>query len=99
MRAGLTTFAKHVPMIKFPNRKIPHTADHSVKPHFFSNGALPSSISSSTKSNAPLSNENIELGPNDVKLRSELPLRFRYKPIEEIEIEDVNFGGAEILIK
>ena len=53
---------------------------------------MPASLSAAPKVSLPESKANIDL-------RSELPLRFRYRPIEDIEIEDINFGGAEVLMK
>lgn len=51
---------------------------------------MPSSVSAESK--LPPSKASVDL-------RSALPPRFRYKPLEEIEIEDVNFGGSEVLLK
>lgn len=81
--------------------------DPTPKPHFFSNGVMPGdlsknaakSVSSSSSNNSNSGSKYLGESKADVELRSELPARFRYTPPEDLEIEDINFGGAEVLLK
>lgn len=54
---------------------------------------------SSSNSNSNSSSKYLGESKANVELRSELPARFRYTPPEDLEIEDINFGGAEVLLK
>ena len=61
-------------------------------------GLLPGSSSSSTVSYSRYQNPNpIQPKEGEYFSRSELPSRFRYKPIKDSDIENVLSGGAEIV--
>lgn len=80
------------------------SVDHTPRPHPMSpTGKLPSSFSSHTPSFASVSTSSKPAlkytppGPGEYGSISELPLRFRYKNIDETEIGNINGGGSEVI--
>ncbi|KAG7811651.1 hypothetical protein KL921_001917 [Ogataea angusta] len=86
MRVSVPTLAKYVP------KKTGPPSPHPCAP----NQLMPTKAGSSTASSAR-STSNV--GPVPFESRNFLSSRFRYSPLDEIEIEDVNTGGAEYLIR
>lgn len=89
------------PLIRFLGKRS-HTAsvDHTPQAHPLSpTHKLPSSFStaSPSKSSAPSSQSSLKYtppAPGEYGARSELPLRFRYRLVEDEEISSINAGGA-----
>ncbi|GMF56776.1 unnamed protein product [[Candida] boidinii] len=100
MRAASRVLAQYVPLIKFvggPHLSARHAAavhpcapDHLV-PTGFDSSASSSAGAASTGSFSSVGNVEFES-------RNLLSKRFRYGVIEDLEIDDVNTGGAEVLI-
>ncbi|GAV28135.1 hypothetical protein PMKS-001604 [Pichia membranifaciens] len=84
MRTTLRVLQR-VPLIKFVGVHTPATI-HPCAPA----GLRPGSASSSAPSSGPAV---------AFQSRNNLSKRFRYVPLDEIEIEDVLTGGADVLIK
>ncbi|ODQ47930.1 hypothetical protein PICMEDRAFT_15799 [Pichia membranifaciens NRRL Y-2026] len=89
MRATLRVLQR-VPLIKFVGG--PHTAAHTpatIHPCAPAGLRPGSAGSSAASSGAAVAFQS----------RNNLSKRFRYVPLDEIEIEDVLTGGADVLIK
>ncbi|TID21918.1 hypothetical protein CANINC_003402 [Pichia inconspicua] len=88
MKASIRLLA-HVPSIKFvggPHKPVFHAPSvHPCAPQ----GLKPSAVSQS---------QTIQRS-STFQSRNNLSKRFRYPPLDDIEIDDVLTGGAEILIK
>ncbi|GME94227.1 unnamed protein product [[Candida] boidinii] len=101
MRAAGRLLAKYVPSIKFvggPHQSAHHAAVvHPCAPDHLVPTGFGSSNSSSTSTNTGSSFSSI--GNVEFESRNLLSKRFRYGFIDDIEIDDVNTGGAEILIR
>ncbi|MDC6271318.1 ribosomal protein S36 [Acetobacter pasteurianus] len=83
-----------------PIPKQPHAAKiHPLAPE----GLIPGSVGSSSGSHSSTQtrsyhNSNpIQPKEGEFFSRSELPQRFRYKPIKDFEIDNVQSGGADII--
>ncbi|RCK60638.1 hypothetical protein Cantr_08011 [Candida viswanathii] len=90
-----TRLLKYVQSIKFVGGPHPVPKPHSAGPHPMApNGLRPSGGDSAAayKNSNPVEPQNGEHFS-----RSELSARFRYKPIKEEEIEQVESGGAELV--
>ncbi|KAG7882386.1 hypothetical protein KL925_001473 [Ogataea polymorpha] len=86
MRVSVPTLAKYIPKKPAP------PGPHPCAPNQLMPAKAGSSTASSTQS-TPI------VGPVPFESRNFLSARFRYSPLDEIEIEDVNTGGAEYLIR
>ncbi|CAK9441492.1 uncharacterized protein LODBEIA_P53600 [Lodderomyces beijingensis] len=79
---------------------IPKTP-HAAKAHPFApEGVVPGSVGSSSSGQQTRRYHNsnpIEPKEGEYFSRSELSKRFRYKPIKDIEIDQVSSGGADII--
>ncbi|KAH3665551.1 hypothetical protein OGAPHI_003737 [Ogataea philodendri] len=59
----------------------------------------PNSIMPSKASSGASTTQSFSTGPIAFESRNLLSPRFRYTALEELEIEDVNTGGAEYIIR
>ncbi|CUM65333.1 uncharacterized protein PRCAT00002968001 [Priceomyces carsonii] len=57
----------------------------------------PKTSSSGSSGSSYINNNPIDPKEGEVFSRAELPTRFRYKPIKDSEIDNVNQGGAELV--
>ncbi|KAI3403604.1 hypothetical protein KGF56_003649 [Candida oxycetoniae] len=101
MRAT-TRLLKHT--IKFVGGPHPIPKPYPAKAHPFApNGIIPGKmgISTTVKSSFSISsyhNANpVQPQHGEFFARSELPERFRYKPVKDFEMEQIISGGAEIV--
>lgn len=86
-----STLLKHAQLIKFVGGK--HTfklAGAAVHP--LGNGVLPADVKGGASVGVSVSE-----GADSGGLRSDLPLRFRYKLPTQLEMDDVVSGGAELV--
>ncbi|RLV95256.1 hypothetical protein JA1_001250 [Spathaspora sp. JA1] len=93
---AISRLLKHIPSIKFVGGPHVHKAvSGAVKAHPMApNGQLPGSSGSSSSYH----NSNpLQPSEGEYFLRSELPLRFRYKVIKDSEIDNVLSGGADFV--
>ncbi|KAG5357607.1 hypothetical protein CJU90_6447 [Yarrowia sp. C11] len=95
MRA--TRVLLRTPMIKFLGKRPTNVkVDHTPRPHPMSpTGSLPPSFTAATiPLNKGASSNYSPPGEGEFGARSQLSKRFQYRPFSEIEINEVNSGGA-----
>lgn len=83
--------SRYQQLIKFLGKHVETAVDHTPRPHPMAPaGVLPSAGGASPSAGAGASTAQFTL-------RLQLPARFRYKPIEPVEIDNVNEGGAAVV--
>ncbi|KAK7204784.1 hypothetical protein BZA70DRAFT_290101 [Myxozyma melibiosi] len=106
MRASIV--ARRTPLIKFLGKRVFPAADHSPRVHSQDpHGSLPSSfvqyrlnaqqhgpLSASSSAGSRRITGSIAPAPGEFFSRNDLPPRYRYAPLDELEMEAVNSGGA-----
>lgn len=85
--------SRYQPLIKFLGKHVEAAVDHTPRPHPMAPaGVLPSAGGASSSAGAGAGASTAQF-----TLRLQLPARFRYKPIEPVEIDNVNEGGAAVV--
>lgn len=92
MKAALQILAKYHPMIKFIGgpHPIPKNIVSTVHP------CAPGNLRPSNASATHISLQSASFGV--FQSRNSLSERFRYHPIDDLEITDIDSGGAAVLI-
>lgn len=106
MRPSMITL--RTPMIRFlGKRTLPKNVDHTPQAHPESpTGQLPSTFSSfaayrkNSQTYGPLGgkgNKSIEAGEGEYFARRDLPKRLHYNEFSDMEMENINSGGADVV--
>lgn len=91
------------PMIRFLGKRQVPQVDHTPRPHPQSpSGSLPTSFKAYRKNaqtHGPLGGKGSQgsASAGEFNSRADLPSRYHYRTLSDIEIDNVNSGGAEVV--